>query len=93
MERSGTPPGARLVVAGLLAALAAGCRGSVGQGPPGYLRVAIANGPTNLDPRIGIDEASQRVHQLVFSPLFRLDERLDVVANIATGFTMPDDRT
>jgi hypothetical protein len=34
--------------------------------------------------------ASDRVR---YSPLFRLDERLDVVANVATGFTMPDDRT
>lgn len=82
-----------LVAVVLLVAMVAGCRGTAGQGPPGYLRVAIANGPTNLDPRVGIDEASQRVHQLVFSPLFRLDERLDVVANVATGFTMPDDRT
>jgi peptide/nickel transport system substrate-binding protein len=76
-----------------LGASAAACRGTVGQGPPGYLRVAVANGPVNLDPRIGIDEGSQRVHQLVYSPLFRLDERLEVVANVATGFTMPDDRS
>ena len=52
-----------LVAAVLLVAMGAGCRGTVGQGPPGYLRVAIANGPTNLDPRVGIDEASQRVHR------------------------------
>jgi peptide/nickel transport system substrate-binding protein len=77
-----------------LAALTGGaCGPRGGATPPGYLRVAIANGPTNLDPRVGIDEASQRVHQLVFSPLFRLDERLDVVPHVATGYTMPDDRT
>ncbi len=40
---------------------------------PSYLRVAITSSPRDLDPRIGVDEVSQRVHQLVFSPLLRLD--------------------
>ncbi len=77
----------------LAAACLGACQRAGGRGPSGYLRVAIANGPVNLDPRIGIDEGSQRVHQLVFSPLFRLDEHLDVVPNVATGFEMPDERT
>jgi peptide/nickel transport system substrate-binding protein len=72
---------AAVFLAGLVAcAAASGCRSGAAAAPSGYLRV-------------GIDDESQRVHQLVFSPLFRLDERLDVVPNLATGFTMPDERT
>ena len=42
---------------------------------PAYLRVAITSSPRDLDPRIGVDEVSQRVHQLVFSPLLKLDSQ------------------
>jgi hypothetical protein len=31
--------------------------------------VALANSPVNLDPGIGLDEASQKLHQLLFSTL------------------------
>ena len=46
---------------------------------PAYLRVAITSSPRDLDPRIGVDEVSQRVHQLVFSPLLKLDSELSLI--------------
>lgn len=82
----------RAAAAGLLAALAlAGCGGGI----PATDRivVAVAVAPNNLDPRVGSDEGSQRVHQLLYASLFRLDERLRVVPDAALGWETPDDRT
>lgn len=53
--------------------------------PDGWVTVAIPVGPNNLDPRVGSDEASQRVHQLLFNSLVRLDARLDVVPDLASS--------
>jgi peptide/nickel transport system substrate-binding protein len=61
--------------------------------PPGYLTVLITSSPNNLDPRIGTDEVSQRVSQLVFDTLLNLDDSLRVVPGLATGWTMPDPTT
>ena len=35
--------------------------------------------PNNLDPRVGTDEVSQKIQQLVYSTLFALNDRLEVV--------------
>jgi len=83
---------------GMLVALCAyvlavgGCRrGDVAHDPA--LVVGIAVGPTNLDPRIGSDEASQRVHQLLYASLVRLDDALQVVPEVAERLEARDDRT
>ena len=60
---------------------------------PAYLRVAITSSPRDLDPRIGVDEASQRMHQLVFSPLLKLDSELRVVPHLAASVETPDPTT
>jgi peptide/nickel transport system substrate-binding protein len=77
------------VAAGAL--LAGGCAHDAP--PDDRITVAIAVGPNNLDPRVGSDEASQRIHQLIFASLFRLDDRLRVVPDVARGLETPDDRT
>ena len=48
------------------------------QRPPAadVITVAVLSSPNNLDPRIGSDETSQRVHQLVFDYLLALDDKL-----------------
>ncbi|MBI2834799.1 MAG: hypothetical protein HYX76_10290 [Acidobacteria bacterium] len=71
---------------------AAGCR-PTRAAESDYITVGIAVSPTNLDPRIGSDEASQRAHELLYGKLLRLDERLRVVPDIATGWQTPNDRT
>ena len=38
---------------------------------PGLLTLAIDAGPGSLDPRLGGDESSRRVHQLLFNGLVR----------------------
>ena len=55
--------------------------------------VAIPSGPNNLDPRIGTDDNSQRVAQLVFSYLMTLDENLRVAPALAERLENPDPLT
>jgi peptide/nickel transport system substrate-binding protein len=61
--------------------------------PDSWIVVALASSPTNLDPGVGLDESSQRVHQLVFSSLLRIDEHLRNVPDLAVRFEMQDPQT
>jgi peptide/nickel transport system substrate-binding protein len=61
--------------------------------PPGAIVVAMANSPANLDPGIGVDEASQKLHQLLYSSLLRIDDDLRVVPDLATRFATEDYQT
>src|SRR5512145_1837385 len=56
----------------------------------GVITVAVLSSPNSLDPRIGSDETSQRIHQLVFDNLLALDERLRVTGGLATHWEQPD---
>lgn len=60
---------------------------------PGVITIALGNAPVNLDPRVGSDEASQRVHQLLYSSLLRIDADLRVVPELADLIERPDPRT
>ena len=84
----------RLVLALVLIPLAllAGCVRTI-EDDPRYLRVTITASPRDLDPRIGVDEVSQHIQQLVFSSLFTLDSQLRVVPDLATSLENPDPRT
>ncbi|HEX7281644.1 MAG TPA: ABC transporter substrate-binding protein, partial [Vicinamibacterales bacterium] len=57
------------------------------------ITVAVLSSPNNLDPRIGSDETSQRVHQLVFDYLLALDEQLRPTGGLATHWEQPDPLT
>ena len=75
----------------LLLLLVAGCAS-----PPvasDVITVAVLSSPNNLDPRIGSDETSQRVHQLVFDYLLSLDDKLRVTGGLATHYEQPDPLT
>ena len=61
--------------------------------PPGYLTVAVVNSPNHLDPRIGTDDVSVRLHYLIFSRLLTIDDDLRVVPALATHWEQPDHRT
>jgi peptide/nickel transport system substrate-binding protein len=81
-----------------IAALVAGCAIAAAcaaprADTPGVLTVAIQAGPNNLDPRVGTDDNSQRVSQLVFSYLMSLDENLRVVPALASSLENPDPLT
>ena len=62
------------------------------QRPPAsdVITVAVLSSPNSLDPRIGSDETSQRVHQLVFDYLLALDEKLRVTGGLATHWEQPN---
>lgn len=57
------------------------------------ITVAVLTSPNSLDPRIGSDETSQRVHQLVFDNLLALDNQLRVVGGLATEWSQTDPLT
>ena len=54
------------------------------------LVVALANAPTNLDPGVGLDEASQKLHQLLYHSLLKIDANLKVVPDLAVRFETTD---
>lgn len=55
--------------------------------------MSLANGPNNLDPRMGTDDASQKIHQLIFDNFMELDEHLRVVPKLAETLEHPDPLT
>lgn len=64
-----------------------------GQGrayPEGIVVVGMANSPANFDPRVGSDEASQKIHQLLYNHLVRIDDNLQVVPELAETLTNPE---
>ena len=77
------------------AVLVAACGGAQAPAaPPDYISVAIRAAPNNFDPRIGTDEGSQRVHQLIYSPLMEIDPTtLRVVPHLAARLENPDPLT
>ena len=60
---------------------------------PGVLVIAMQSYPNNLDPRIGTDEASQKLHQLLYDPLLRIDDSLRIVPGLASSWENPDPLT
>lgn len=75
---AGRVPGAGWVL-GAWCLTGAGCAASAAP-PAGAITIALMNAPTNLDPRVGSDEASQKLHQLLYNGLLRIDDQLRVDA-------------
>jgi peptide/nickel transport system substrate-binding protein len=75
------------------AVLAACGRSTAPDADASYLTVAVGASPASLDPQLGADDASRRVHQLVYSPLMALDERRHVVPHLAVRLDNPDPLT
>jgi peptide/nickel transport system substrate-binding protein len=78
-----------LVLVLITAALGCGSRPAATD----VITVAVLSSPNNLDPRIGSDETSQRVHQLVFDYLLALDDQLRPTGGLATHWEQPDPLT
>jgi len=55
--------------------------------------LGTTNSATNLDPRVGTDEASQKIHQLVFNTLVHIDNQLRIVPELAESIDHPDPLT
>ncbi len=54
--------------------------------------VGIGNAPVTLDPGVGLDEASQRLHQLIYSSLMKVGPDLRIVPDLATSLQTDDGR-
>jgi peptide/nickel transport system substrate-binding protein len=50
----------------------------------------MASSPATLDPGVGTDEASQKIGQLLFSSLLKIDDALRVVPDLAVRFETAD---
>jgi len=57
------------------------------------MRIALETAPQRLDPRYAVDVASQRVIQLVYNGLVRLDAQAQIVPDVAQSWEMPDPTT
>jgi peptide/nickel transport system substrate-binding protein len=57
------------------------------------LTLAIDSGPASLDPRLGSDEASRRVNELIYNGLFRVNEEALPEVDLAASYERPDDLT
>lgn len=57
------------------------------------LVVAMQNAPATMDPGVALDEASQKIQQLLFSSLLKIDDHLRVVPDLATRFEALDPLT
>ncbi len=82
----------RRLAAAALAVLLTGC-GDARDTPLDVVTLAVPSSPNNLDPRVGTDEVSQKIQQLVFSTLLALNDRLEVVGGLASGWTSPTPTT
>jgi peptide/nickel transport system substrate-binding protein len=60
---------------------------------PNVLVVAMPTGPNNLDPRIALDDASQKIHQLIFDSMFELDNSMRVRPRLAERLEHPTPTT
>jgi peptide/nickel transport system substrate-binding protein len=86
----------RWVLGLVLCALTAACGTSAPARDADIIQVIVRLSPVNFDPRIGTDEGSQRVHQLVYSHLLTTDDNLRVVAGpdaLAARLDNPDPLT
>jgi peptide/nickel transport system substrate-binding protein len=60
---------------------------------PNVIVVGVPSGPTNLDPRVGTDDISQKAGQLIFSSLMTLDDQLRIVPQLAERLDNPSPTT
>ncbi len=60
---------------------------------PNTLVMVIESSPTNLDPRIGIDAASERIDNLIFDDLLSRGDNLNVAPGLAENWDTPDSLT
>lgn len=56
------------------------------------LVMAVEKPPKTLDPRVGNDAVSARLHQIIFDTLVNKNEQLDIVPELADFTISPDGR-
>src|SRR6187431_2896362 len=61
--------------------------------PADPIVVALTSSPVSLDPALGLDESSQKLHQLLYRSLLKTDADLRVVPDLAVRFESADKQT
>ncbi len=64
-----------------------------GKPEPNTLVMVIESSPMNLDPRVGIDDKSERIDSLIFDDLLSRGEDLNVAPGLAERWEIPDPLT
>jgi peptide/nickel transport system substrate-binding protein len=64
-----------------------------GDGDANRLVIGLKSSPTNIDPRVGQDNASGRIFDLCCRGLIRVTPELDYAPDVASSWETPDDRT
>ncbi|MDP9190568.1 MAG: ABC transporter substrate-binding protein [Acidobacteriota bacterium] len=62
-------------------------------GSANRLVIGLKSSPTNLDPRVGNDNASGRIMDLCCSGLIKVTPELDYAPDVAASWETPDDKT
>jgi peptide/nickel transport system substrate-binding protein len=89
----------RELLALVLIAFLAGCGGEKKAGGGGggtskdTLVIALMSSPTNLDSRVGADNASGRMFDLIHSGLIKVTPNYDYAPDVAEKWETPDDKT
>ena len=78
---------------GVVGALSGGCGAPQPAAPPGAIILGVRSGPNNLDPRLGSDETSERIGQLVFNSLLDIGDDLRLKPMLAERLDNPDPLT
>lgn len=88
----------RLIVVVAAAAILAACGGggeknAGAAGDANRMVIPLQSSPTNLDPRVGNDNASGRIFDLCCRGLVRATPELDYAPDLAQSWETPDDKT
>ncbi len=59
--------------------------GEAGQ-DKGFIKIAIENTPSSLDPRVGTDQSSQRIHQLLYRGLLKRERNGNLSPDLAEKY-------
>jgi peptide/nickel transport system substrate-binding protein len=83
----------RQLFASLSVVLLLACGGGEKKDETKTLVIAVMSSPTNLDSRVGADNVSSRMFDLVYSGLIKVTPNFDYAPDLATKWETPDDRT
>src|ERR1043166_8030467 len=87
------PRAALMVGSWLLGVSRAACSAPPAAAPRGAIIVGVRTGPNNIDPRVGSDETSERIGELVFNTLLQIGDDLRLKPKLAERLDPPDPLT
>jgi peptide/nickel transport system substrate-binding protein len=76
-----------------LVSISVGCSTTVTPRDPDVITISVRSGPNALDPRLSNDEGTQRLSQLVYSPLLQHGDDLRIAPALAQRLDNPDPLT